>query len=182
MKRSMGVLAAVICILALGATAQVTREEFYAAQAEVRALKAQVMALDARVEALENRLAPAAPAPAVKAAPLGASPRAEPGTPLTGRDLDAWKLARDMAQAEQQSSEAAPFDQGKPTAAYMEKTPTGDYVFSFAARWPSGRVDKVYLVRVTVYSTNELRADTLKKVWRPYAQEYWASLAAKNRD
>ena len=177
MRRWKVALLAVVACVGLAAAAQVTREEFDALRKEVNSLKFTCAQLGVQVKALKAQLeapAQAEPVPEAPAEPQGFQK-------LEGRDLIAWKLARDRADrewnrfAEQEAQSltgsygarlrargitpAAVMLIGDPTTEYMQKTDTGDYVFRFTiARMRQGRIigGKILDIPVTDFGT-ELR-------------------------
>jgi hypothetical protein len=166
-------------------TGQVTREEFDAVAKRVTILEAQVQTQNAtlsrRITALEGQLK-AAPNQPAQAAPAGG------GKKLEGRDLTAWKLARQAAEAKhrdyvsQIASRTVPmprgdggivyvnandpvpvFDEGAATSDCMTKDAKGDYLFRFVERTKTnGKVERLLEVRVVDYGS-ELRADSVTR-------------------
>ena len=135
--------------LGIGAAAQVTREEFDALAKQVKALEGKVVLLDVQVMRLDRagrpeRLAQQAPAA------LGQ---------LQGRDLQAWKLARDAVRKNRWGGglPTRRLHFGPETQPLAQRSQTGDYLFYFPES-ADGRVDLVYKVQVTDYGS-ELRVE-----------------------
>lgn len=96
MKRGAIVVAGVIALLALGATAQVTREEFQEAVDRIAATEKRCVMLGIRIKACEKQLRDR-PVALIELPKVPPEPKLE-SKPLEGRDLQAWKLARAAAQ------------------------------------------------------------------------------------
>ena len=144
-RRMAGVGLALLGVVLVAAAAQVTREEFDGLAAEVRGLKAEVALLKVQVKDLR-----AAPQPAQAPA---AQVQVE-GAPLEGRDLAAWKLARDQISGDMGYALLT-----SPRATCMTKTTAGDYVFVLytgVIEGPRAGPRRQYTIYVTDYGS-ELR-------------------------
>ena len=149
-------------ILTIGAAADyISRQEFTALNNRVVMLEIQVKHLT-KPQANPVALQPNQPAAQMVPGPNVPQPPAIPAEPLTGRDLLAWKLARDAALQNRSdyinalggrldTDSIGVFDAGLPTADTMQKTETGDYIFSFYSYRPQTNIVKA---RISVHITD----------------------------
>jgi len=184
MKVKIAALTVAVLLVVGAASDGIQRQEFAALQQQVAALERRMLVAEAHITLIQKKLAGHLAGKAPDVVDGAAAPAAQ-GVPLEGRDLDAWKLARQAAQQKHRDFSSAAnsatvplpdgrggwvrvgldaplvtFDEGAPTTDYMEKDANGDYLFRFARRRESGALNQVFTVRVVDYGS-ELRADAV---------------------
>jgi len=170
-------------LLAIGAAAQVSREEFDALRDQIKTLENKVSEVEQRarqnsgeivllkgtIERMEKSMTTSK-----QTQPLNKNDQKLQGDKaeakaLQGRDLVAWKLAREYVRKEVMVPMIYSKLTGEATTDYMRKTKEGDYEFLFW-RWPSyikGRAADRIIVTV-VDMGSELRIKTSRRISTPY--------------
>lgn len=182
----MAIACVLVGVLAFAAAEQIERGEFEVLKERVARLERDVDNLTARLAKAEERLAAGPGAKSTAPDQARGDDTKEPkegradSTPLKGRELEAWKVARTAARkdfkkwAQQEMAAARRIGIAAPgvylktadaTVGAMTTTSAGDYVFAFPMGYVKGSKRTVeYVVKVRITEDGgEFRANGLKR-------------------